>query len=156
MVAAGYESFTPEAVEEQLNIMNELLDFTDQFLVPFEEMRAWEQNDEGTESPWIKHAQKIISGASDADLTHLMVTNQLVGFTEIGGVKPQIVSANCSAVVDTYGYNWYPIDPLDFGGLISADVIKGKISMNFNITALNQSLFFSKIQTRRYSPREFM
>ena len=103
MVAAGYESFNPDTVEEQLNVMNRLLDFTDQFLVPFEEMRAWERNDEGTESPWIKHAQKIISGASDADLANLEVTNQLVGFTEIGGVKPQVVSANCSAVVDTFG-----------------------------------------------------
>ena len=129
MVAAGYESFTPETVAEQLNIMNDLLSFTDQFLIPFEEMRVWETNDEATESPWINHAQKIISGASDTDLDNMKVSNKLVGFTEIGGVKPQIISANCSAQVETYGYIWYPLDPLDFGGLISADVIKAKFKL---------------------------
>merc|ERR1712170_278765 len=92
MVAAGYESFDPETVAEQLNIMNGLLEFTDEFLLPFEEMRLLEQNEDGTSSEWINNAQKIISGASDEDLTNLKVTNELVGFTSIGGVKPSVVT----------------------------------------------------------------
>ena len=31
--------------------------------------------------------------------------------------------------VTTVGYNSYPIDPLDFGGLISADVTKAKFKL---------------------------
>ena len=48
-----------------------------------------------------------------------------------GDFKPQITSdGNCHDVtVTTCGYNSYPIDPLDFGGLISADVTKAKFKL---------------------------
>ena len=145
MVAAGYESFDPELVAEQLTIMNGLLDFTDQFLLPFEELRLLEQSEDQKESPWINQAQQIISGASDNDLANLQVTNQLVGFTEIGGVKPSIVSESCTAQVVTYGYNSYPLDPLDFGGLISADVIKAK----FKLEDIVQEALCEEVSSRR-------
>ena len=145
MVAAGYESFDPELVAEQLTIMNGLLDFTDQFLLPFEELRLLEQSEDQKESPWINQAQQIISGASDNDLANLQVSNQLVGFTEIGGVKPSIVSESCTAQVVTYGYNSYPLDPLDFGGLISADVIKAK----FKLEDIVQEALCEEVSSRR-------
>ena len=144
MVAAGYESFDSETVAEQLTIMNELLEFTDQFLLPFEELRLLEQSEEN-DSPWINQAQQIISGASDNDLANLQVSNQLVGFTEIGGVKPSIVSESCNAQVVTYGHNSYPLDPLDFGGLISADIIKAK----FKLEDIVQEALCEEVSTRR-------
>ena len=125
--------------------MNGLLDFTDQFLLPFEELRLLEQSEDQKESPWINQAQQIISGASDNDLANLQVTNQLVGFTEIGGVKPSIVSESCTAQVVTYGYNSYPLDPLDFGGLISADVIKAK----FKLEDIVQEALCEEVSSRR-------
>ena len=42
------EDFTPEIVEDQLNIMRDLQSFTDEFLKPFEDMRALETNEAGT------------------------------------------------------------------------------------------------------------
>ena len=52
-------------------------------------------------------------------------------FLNAGDFKPQITSdGNCHDVtVTTCGYNSYPIDPLDFGGLISADVTKSKFKL---------------------------
>ena len=44
----SFEDFTPEIVEEQLNIMRDLQSFTDEFLKPFEDMRALETNEAGT------------------------------------------------------------------------------------------------------------
>ena len=50
MVTNSFEDFAPEIVEEQLNKKQELEIFTDEFLRPFEEMRALETNEDGTVS----------------------------------------------------------------------------------------------------------
>ena len=50
MVTNSFEDFAAEIVEEQLNKKQELEIFTDEFLRPFEEMRALETNEDGTVS----------------------------------------------------------------------------------------------------------
>ena len=47
----------------------------------------------------------------------------------LAGSEPTLQDGNCQASVKTYGYNLYPIDPLDFGGLISAEIIKAKMKL---------------------------
>ena len=44
--------------------------------------------------------------------------------------KPQLTQeGDCQVSITTCAYNSYPIDPLDFGGLISADVTKAKFKL---------------------------
>ena len=124
MVTVKYDDFAPEIVEAQLNILAEYQQFTDEFLAPFEEMKFYEENEQATFSFWASEGQKILANTSE-----ILVTNQLVAFSEIGGVKPQIGGDNCQATIQTFAHNSFPLDPLDFGGLTSADVIKAKFKL---------------------------
>jgi len=129
MVTNSHEDFTPEIVDGQMNIMRDLQTFTDAFLKPFEDMRALETNEDGTVSLWAIEGQKIISGASDVSLARLDITNELVEFSDLGN-KPTIEGDECEALrIKTWGYLSYPLDPLDFGGLLSADMIKAKYKL---------------------------
>ena len=100
---------------------------------------------------WAIEGQKIISGASEVSIEHLEITNELVEFSDLGnmiyslknwaplsltqnwinlGNKPTIEGDECEAMkIKTWGYLSYPLDPLDFGGLISADMIKAKYKL---------------------------
>ncbi len=130
MVTSRFEDFSAEIVGEQLIIMQQLQEFTDDFLRPFQEMRLFEHDDNATTSMWVKIAQQVLVGLPIDGSSDLLVYNDLVPFSEIGGVKPDIVSSDhCTAAVRTYAHNSYPLDPLDFGGLISADVIKAKFKL---------------------------
>jgi hypothetical protein len=75
--------------------------------------------------------QKIISGATEEEVGKMEITNQLVSFGDLGGVKPSIDGNNedCLAEIVTYAHNSYPTDPLDFGGLVSANAIKAKFKL---------------------------
>jgi len=129
IITTSPEDFAPELVEDQLNIMRDLQTFTDAFLKPFEDMRALESNEAGTISQWAIEGQKILSGVSDVALDHLEITNELVEFSDLGN-KPTIEGDECEAMrIKTWGYLAYPLDPLDFGGLISADMIKAKYKL---------------------------
>lgn len=130
MVNSRPDDFDSSDVLEQIVVLGDLKGFTATFLAPFESMRLLEQNDEDTSSPWIIEAQKILSGASENGQAKISSTNELVGFTQIGGVKPTIEGVECEeAIIKTFGHNSYPLDPLDFGGLISADVTKAKFKL---------------------------
>ena len=50
IVTTRFEDFTPEVVEEQLGKMKELETFTNEFMRPFEDMRALETNEGSTMS----------------------------------------------------------------------------------------------------------
>jgi len=129
MVTNSFEDFAPEIVEEQLNKKQELEIFTDEFLRPFEEMRALETNEDGTVSLWAIEGQKIISGASEVSIAHLEIVNDLVEFSDLGN-KPTIEGDECEAMkIQTWGLLSYSLDPLDFGGLLSADMIKAKYKL---------------------------
>merc|ERR1712051_368355 len=129
IVTNSFEDFAPEIVEEQLNKKQELEIFTDEFLRPFEEMRALETNEDGTVSLWAIEGQKIISGASEVSIAHLEIVNDLVEFSDLGN-KPTIEGDECEAMkIQTWGLLSYSSDPLDFGGLLSANMIKAKYKL---------------------------
>ena len=65
----------------------------------------------------------------------------------LGPVKPELdATDDCTAEVKTYAYNSYSFDPLDFGSLISSDVIKAKFKLasqkvEFLVKQVNQNHF---------------
>lgn len=129
MVTSIPDNFDPAIVEEHLSVLAELQAFTDSFLAPFQAMRLVETSEDGKFSKWITEAQKLITGFGEDVVANLEVTNEMVEFSDIGPVKPSIEGSDCKAQVKTYGHNSYPADPLDFGGLLSADVIKAKLKL---------------------------
>lgn len=63
-----------------------------------------------------------------------------------GDFKPSITEeADCQATVTTCTYNVYPVDPLDFGGLISADTVKAK----FKLEDVVQTVLCNSISRRQ-------
>ena len=95
----GESEFSTEIVEEQSEILETLKSYTKDFLVPFNNMRVLELDLD--RSPWIDQAQKIISGSSD--VSKLLVTNELVQWSDLGA-KPSITTGDdCSATIGTYG-----------------------------------------------------
>ena len=100
----------------------------------------------------MKEVQKVIGGVPNSDA--VSVSNIVVEFSDLGYVKfilrfsvhpllhfqklpffnsdfkPQLTQeGDCQVSITTCAYNSYPIDPLDFGGLISADVTKAKFKL---------------------------
>ena len=74
MVTNSFEDFAPEIVEEQLNKKQELEIFTDEFLRPFEEMRALETNEDGTVSLVIffKNRSRVILTSTEPNIFRML------------------------------------------------------------------------------------
>ena len=99
----------------------------------------------------MKEVQKVIGGVPNSDA--VSVSNIVVEFSDLGydvlnircdlffpftfwyilsnsDFKPQITQdGDCQVSITTCAYNSYPLDPLDFGGLLSADVTKAKFKL---------------------------
>lgn len=122
-------TFPAEDVENAQSIAGKLETFTETYLQPINDVAQLESS--GTECPWTVEGQKVLLVAEGEDTTQLTVESVLVPEGEdIGHPKPALSSpSDCAAVVTTYGQPQYSFDPLDFGSLTSATVIKAKFKL---------------------------
>jgi len=122
-------SFPEEDVANAKGLADKLASATEVFLQPFDDVAQFESL--GSECPWTIEGQQILLMASDEDTSSLTVESVLVPEGEdIGHPKPGLTSpSDCAAVVTTYGQPQYSFDPLDFGSLTSATVIKAKFKL---------------------------
>jgi len=128
MILNAPDGFDAEVIANSELVMQEYQSFTDEFLEPFQKMKMLEQSLDNSESKWVKEVQKVIGGVPNSDA--VSVSNIVVEFSDLGDFKPQLTQeGDCQVSITTCAYNSYPIDPLDFGGLISADVTKAKFKL---------------------------
>ena len=126
IIAAG--NFPPAVIDESRVEFQIYQNFTDSFLEPFDQMKEFEQSSVQNVSKWVIEGQKIISGTLDYD--GITITNEVVIFSDLGDFKPSCnFDGACKAKVTTCVFNDYPTDPLDFGGLVSADTMKAKFKL---------------------------
>merc|ERR1712142_781532 len=112
-------------------IQNELIRYTNEFLVPFATTSLMETDGANIpSSSWMLEGQKILLSASEEELANLKVIDFVVPFEDLGDAKPGVnSSAECQALVSTFSQPQYDTSVADANTLYSASVIKAKFKL---------------------------
>merc|ERR1711915_821081 len=131
IILQAQELFTEDDMSVAYSIQNELIRYTNDFLVPFATASLMETDGANIpSSSWMLEGQKILLSASEEELANLVVIDFVVPFEDLGDAKPGVnYSAECQALVSTFSQPQYDTSVADANTLYSASVIKAKFKL---------------------------
>jgi len=131
IILQAQELFTEDDMSVAYEIQNELIRYTNEFLVPFATTSLMETDGANIpSSSWMLEGQKILLSASEEELSNLVVIDFVVPFEDLGDAKPGVnSSAECQALVSTFSQPQYDTSVADANTLYSASVIKAKFKL---------------------------